>query len=254
MDYKNDVQLWLGDCLELMDNIPDKSVDAIICDLPYGITSADFDNIIDIGQMWKQYERIIKDKGNIVLFGSGMFSHKLALSNERLFRYNLVWKKSKCGSPMTAKYMPMKRHEDILVFGRSGAVYNPQMSEGTPYKRKFTPNKHNNLKYGIKGVEADNKGTRFPISVLDFPQKWRRQDQLHPTQKPVELIEYLIRTYTNDGDLVLDNAAGSMTTAIAAINANRRVICIEKDENYFNVGKNRIEAYITNNSEKNGNG
>lgn len=236
----NKIDLIHGDCLVEMQRIPDKSVDMVLCDLPYGTTACKWDVIIPFDKLWEQYERIIKNNGNIVLFGTGLFAYKLALSNERLFRYELIWKKSKCGSPLTAKFMPMKRHENILVFGRSASVYYPQMEKGKPYKRNYTPNKKNNMEYGIKGVAADNKGTRYPISILDFPQQWRRQDQLHPTQKPVELLEYLIKTYSNEGDTILDNCAGSFSTAIAAINTNRCFIGIEKDENYFSIGTTRV--------------
>ena len=245
-----DIQLIHGNCLIEMQNIPDKSIDCIICDLPYNSTKCDWDSLIPFDDLWQQYGRIIKPKGNIILFGSGLFSHKLALSNEKLFRYGLVWKKSKCGSPLTAKYMPMKRHEDILVFGFSGSKYNPQMSKGEPYKRKYTPNKTNNMKYGINGVQTNNKGTRYPISVLDFPQKWRRQDQIHPTQKPVALIEYLIKTYSNEGDTVLDNCMGSGSCGVAAVNTHRKFIGIELDENYFNIAKQRIDEAIKKKSEK----
>jgi len=172
----NKQELWLGDCLELMNNIPDKSVDMVLCDLPYGTTKCKWDVIIPFKNLWENYNRIIKPNGNIILFGTGLFAFKLAISNEKLYRYDIIWKKSKCGSPLTAKYMPLKKHELILVFGNSAAKYNPQMTEGAPYKRKWTPNKINNMKYGIDGVTTDNKGTRHPTTILDFPQKWRRQD------------------------------------------------------------------------------
>jgi len=239
------IDLRKGDCLELMKDIPDKSIDAIIADLPYGTTANKWDSVLDLNKLWAEYERILIPKGNIVLFGAGLFAFKLALSNEKLFRYDMVWKKSKCGSPLTAKYMPLKKHEMILVFGESAACYNPQMTEGKPYKRKWTPNKVNNMKYGIAGVQADNKGTRHPITVLDFPQKWRRQDQIHPTQKPVALIEYLIRTYTNEGETVLDNCMGSGTTGVACINTNRNFIGMELDDKYFEIAKARINEAIT---------
>ena len=229
-----------GDCLETMQKIPSKSIDLILCDLPYGTTKNKWDIIIPFEQLWKEYERIIKPKGNILLFGAGLFAFELALSNKKLYRYDLIWKKSKCGSPLTAKYMPMKRHEMILVFGKSASYYNPQMVEGTPYKRNYTPNKTNNMEFGIKGVQTDNKGTRHPITILDFPQRWRRQDQLHPTQKPIELIEWLIDSYSQEGDMVLDNAMGSGTTIVGARNKNRRCIGIEKDEVIFNKAVFRI--------------
>jgi DNA modification methylase len=233
--------IYLGDCLELMPMVPDKSVDAIICDLPFGYTANGWDQIIPFDKMWEQYERLIKDDGNIILFCSGMFTHKLALSNEKLYRYELIWQKSKCGSPFTAKYMPLKKHENILVFGKSAAKYNPQLTEGTPYKRNYTPNKTNNMKYGIKGVSTDNKGTRHPGTVLDFPQQWRRQDQVHPTQKPVELMEWLIKSYTNPGDLVLDNCCGSGTTCLAAYKTGRDYIGMEIEEEYYNIALDRMK-------------
>jgi site-specific DNA-methyltransferase (adenine-specific) len=239
-------KIYNEDCLEGMKRIDDKSVDCIICDLPYQSTSMNWDVQLSVDKLWEQYERIIKPKGNIILFGSGLFAFKLALSNEKLFRYDMVWKKSKCGSPLTAKYMPMKRHEMVLVFGESAAYYEPQMSKGTPYKRKYTPNKVNNLGYGIKGVETDNKGTRHPITVLDFPQKWRRQDQIHPTQKPVELIEFLVKSYCPEGGLVLDNCMGSGTTAVACINTNRKYIGFEIEEKYFKIANVRIIELLNN--------
>lgn len=233
-------KIYNEDCLEGMKKIDDHSVDCIICDPPYQITSMNWDVQLPVDKLWEHYKRIIKPKGNIILFGSGLFAFKLALSNEKLFRYDMVWKKSKCGSPLTAKYMPLKKHEMVLVFGEPAAYYEPQMSEGTPYKRKYTPNKVNNLGYGIKGVQTDNKGTRHPITVLDFPQKWRRQDQIHPTQKPIELIEFLVKSYCPEGGLVLDNCMGSGTTAIACINTNRNYIGFEIEEKYCKIANIRI--------------
>ena len=237
-------KIYLGDCLELMKFIPDKSINLICADLPYGKTANKWDSLIDLVKLWKEYERILVSKGNIILFGTGTFAFKLALSNEKLFRYDMVWKKSKCGSPLSAKYMPMKKHELLLVFGESASYYNPILTEGTPYKRKWTPNKKNNMEYGIAGVITDNKGTRHPTTILDFPQKWRRQDQLHPTQKPVELLEWIINSYSKKDDLVLDNSAGSSSTAIACINTNRNWIMIEKDEDYYNLSLKRISEKL----------
>lgn len=233
--------LYNGDCFDVMANIPDHSIDLILCDLPYGTTANRWDTVIPFDDMWSAYERIIKPKGNIVLFGAGLFAFKLALSNERLFRYDMVWQKSKSGSPLTAKYMPLKKHEIVLVFGESAAYYEPQMHKGTPYKRKYTPNKVNNMQYGIKGVQTDNKGTRHPSTVLDFPQKWRRQDQVHPTQKPVELMEFLVKSYCPENGIVLDNCMGSGSTGVACINTNRDFIGIEIEEKYFEIAKKRID-------------
>ena len=237
------VELYNDDCLVVMRQLIERGikVDAIIADIPYGIHNNKFDTLIPFNEMWDCLIKLVKDKGNIVLFASGLFTYKLALSNEKLFRYELVWKKSKCGSPLTAKYMPLKKHENILVFGKSAAYYEPQMQIGTPYKRKYTPNKVNNLGFGIKGVQTDNKGTRHPTTILDFPQKWRRQDQLHPTQKPVELMEFLVKSYCPENGLVLDFTMGSGSTGVACRNTNRNFIGIEIDENYYNIAKDRIE-------------
>jgi site-specific DNA-methyltransferase (adenine-specific) len=232
--------IYLGDCLDLMKDMDDKSIDLIACDLPFGTTKNKWDIIIAFDELWKNYSRIIKPDGNIILFGTGLFAFKLALSNEKMYRYDMIWKKSKCGSPLTAKYMPLKKHELILVFGNGAAKYNPQMTEGLPYKRKWTPNKINNMKYGIGGVITDNKGTRHPTTVLDFPQKWRRQDQIHPTQKPLPLLEWVVKTYSNENDLILDNCMGSGTTCLAAKNTGRKFIGIEKEEKYFNIAKTRL--------------
>ena len=237
------IELYNDDCLVIMRQLIERGikVDAIIADIPYGIHNNKFDTLIPFNEMWDCLIKLVKDKGNIVLFASGLFTYKLALSNEKLFRYELVWKKSKCGSSLTAKYMPLKKHENILVFGKSAAYYEPQMQIGTPYKRKYTPNKVNNLGFGIKGVQTDNKGTRHPTTILDFPQKWRRQDQLHPTQKPVELMEFLVKSYCPENGLVLDFTMGSGSTGVACRNTNRNFIGIEIDENYYNIAKDRIE-------------
>ena len=237
------IELYNDDGIKIMRQLIDKGVevDAIIADIPYGIHNNKFDEVIPFDDMWDCLTKLVKPKGNIVLFAGGLFTYKLALSNTKLFRYELIWKKSKCGSPFTAKYMPLKKHENILIFGKSAAYYEPQMENGTPYKRKYTPNKVNNLGFGIKGVQTDNKGTRHPTTILDFPQKWRRQDQLHPTQKPVELMEFLVKSYCPENGLVLDFTMGSASTGVACRNTNRNFIGIEIDENYYNIAKDRIE-------------
>ena len=240
----NDIQLIQGDCLDLMQGLEDKSIDLILCDLPYGTTKNKWDTVIPFDKLWEQYERIIKPKGNIVLFGTGLFAFKLALSNEKLFRYDMLWKKSKCGSPFTAKYMPMKKHELILVFGESAAYYEPQMSEGTPYKRKNTAYSTNNFGFGLKNLVIENDGTRHPSTVLDFPQKWRRQDQVHPTQKPVELMEFLVKSYCPENGVILDNCMGSGSTGIACVNTNRKFIGMELEEEYFKIAEEHIRSVI----------
>lgn len=241
------IKLFKGDCLDIMKNISDGSIDCIICDLPYGTTYNDWDIPIPFDKMWEQYNRIIKDDGAIILFGTEPFSSKLRMSNLKGFKYDLVWKKSKSGNAFNAKYRPINKHEMISVFSKNGngnkLVYNPQMVEGEPYKRiKQIKNGVNNHKININSKEYsyENKGTRHPTTILDFPQKWRRQDQLHPCQKPVELLEWLIKSYSNEGDTILDNCMGSGSTGIACKNLNRNFIGIELNEDYFNIAKKRI--------------
>ena len=235
--------LYNDDCIKIMRQLisDEVKVDAVICDPPYGKTILHWDNVIPFNEMWECLNKLVKPKGNIVLFGAGIFAYKLALSNEKRFRYELIWKKSKCGSPLTAKYMPLKKHESILVFGKPASYYCPQMTEGKPYKRKYTPNKKNNLGYGIQGVQTDNKGTRHPSTILDFQQKWRRKDQLHPTQKPVALMEFLVKSYCPEGGTVLDFCMGSGSTGVACVKNNRNFIGIEIKQNYFEISKERLE-------------
>lgn len=239
----NNIQLYNDDCIKKMCELADDGVkvDLVLTDPPYGSTSCWWDNIIPFDEMWDCLIKLIKSKRNILLFSSGLFTYKLALSNEKMFRYELIWKKSKCGSPFTAKFMPLKKHENILVFGESASLYNPQLTKGEPYSRKSTNYKTNNMKYGVKTTSTNNNGTRQPISVLEFPQKWRRQDQLHPTQKPVELLEYLIRTYTNENDTVLDFTMGSGSTGVACQNTNRDFIGIELNKEYYDIAVERLK-------------
>jgi len=239
------INLIKGDCLEEMKNIPDDSVDFICCDLPYGSTSNDWDNAMPNNLLWEQYKRIIKKGGAIALFGTGLFTYKLALSNEKMYKYEIVWHKSKSGSAFTAKYRPIAKHESILIFGSGKVKYNPQLIKGEPYYRKRKANKGskpNNHKLGVTNdSETVNYGFRYPGTVQFFQQKWRRQDQLHPTQKPVSLMEFLISSFSDEGDLVLDNCMGSGTTGVACKNLNRNFIGIEMDDKYFEIAKERIE-------------
>lgn len=237
------IELYNGDCLEVMKGIPDGSVDLVIADLPYGTTNVSWDSVIPYQPLWEAFNRICKEGATIILFGNGVFTAKTICSNEKWYKYNLVWKKSKCGSPLLAKFRPMMKHEDVIVFTKGGGkhkIYNPQKTEGTPYKRTGVVTKTNNHGYGVSVVSSDNKGERHPTSVLDFPMKWRRQDQVHPTQKPVELIEWLIKSYSNDGDVVVDPTMGSGTTGVACKNTNRAFIGIELDEKYFEIAQERI--------------
>ena len=238
------MKLYNGDCLKIMKDIPDKSIDFICADLPYGSTANKWDTIIPFDKLWEHYKRIMKDDCAIALFGTGIFAYKLALSNEKMYKYDIIWSKSKSGSAFTAKYRPVSKHENILIFGKGRTKYNPQLEKGEPYYRKRKPNKGdkpNNHKLGvISESETINTGFRYPGTVKFSQQKWRRQDQIHPTQKPVELIEWLVKSYTNEGDLVLDNTMGCGTSGLACKNLNRNFIGIELDEEYFNIAENRI--------------
>lgn len=245
MDYK-DSNLWLmqGDCLERMKEIPSGSVDLVLTDPPYQTTNCSWDSMIPFEEMWKELTRVIKKEKAILLFGTEPFSSMLRLSNLKWFKYDWIWHKSKCGSAFTSKYRPQQKHEIISVFGKGKVSYYPQLVAGEPYTRKRKENKGdkpNNHNLGVtKESITENTGFRYPETVQFFQQKWRRQDQLHPTQKPVELMEYLIKTYTNGGEVVLDFTMGSGTTGVACVNLNRKFIGIEMDENYFNITKERI--------------
>ena len=247
-------ELQLGNCLELMKEIPDNSIDFICCDPPYGTTSIKWDEVIDFHKMWEHYERIIKPKGIVCLFGSQPFSAQLICSKIDWFRYELVWNKNKCGSPGLAKHRPMKTHENILIFSKKpGGTYNPQMEKGEPYSRTSKNpegyvGKKNDHNYGLKPRKSfTNEGTRYPKSILNISRDFSAQQQVHPTQKPVPLLEWLIKTYSNENETVLDNCMGSGSCGVAAINLNRKFIGIEMDPNYFKVSEDRIK--IASNAE-----
>ena len=232
-----------GDCLEVMKGIEDKSIDAIICDPPFGTTACKWDSVIPFDKLWEQYNRVIKYNGAIVLFASQPFTSKLVCSNMEMFKYCLVWNKNKCGSPGLAKIRPLKTHEDICIFCKTVEIYNPQMEEGEPYYRKRSgKTRANNMGYGFVNSTKDieNTGTRYPKSILNLSRDFSAQQQVHPTQKPVALLEYLIKTYSNEGDLILDNCMGSGSTCVAAKNTNRDYIGIEMDENYYNIAVKRV--------------
>jgi len=232
-------QVWQGDCLELMKEMPDKCVDLVLCDLPYGTTRNKWDSVIPLDLMWKEYERIIKDNGAIVLTAQTPFDKVLGYSNLKLLKYEWIYEKPMATGHLNSKKLPMKAHENILVFYKSLPLYNPQMLDGKPYKSISGRPSSN---YGKQhSVPSDNKGVRFPRSIIRFALD---KIKFHPTQKPVALFEYLIKTYTNEGDLVLDNCAGSFTTAIACNNLKRKWICMEKEEEYCEIGKQRLRQQV----------
>lgn len=239
-------QLYHGDCLEVMKNIPDKSLDMILCDLPFGTTRNIWDQIIPLDQLWEQYERIIKDNGAIVLFAQTPFDKVLGASNLKLLRYEWIWDKKLATGHLNAKKMPLKRHENILVFYKKLPTYYPQMSEGEPYDKGHPKCKSSN--YGKQSAfhNANKDGRRYPTSIIEFSNA-NRQNRLHPTQKNIELLEFLIRTYTNEGEVVLDNCMGSGSTVVAALNTNRKAIGIELDKNYYDIAKTRIEETMIHN-------
>ena len=239
----SEIQLYLGDCLEVMKNIPDHSIDMVLCDLPYGTTSCYWDVVIPFGELWEQYNRLLKTPNSpVVLFGVMPFVCEMWSSNKKEFRHEWIWEKSRSGSAITAKYCPVKIHEHVLVFSKKSPNYFPIMQQGKPYFRQSTKADHNDHNFGIIGnVKTENRGTRYPKTVLKFKQNWSKQQQLHPTQKPVELCEYLIRTYSQEGDTVLDNCMGSGSTGVACIRTGRNFVGIEKEEKYFEIAKKRIE-------------
>jgi site-specific DNA-methyltransferase (adenine-specific) len=242
--------VYCGDCLELMPQIKDKSVDMILCDLPYGTTACKWDVVIPFEPLWEQYKRIIKDDGAIVLFGSEPFSSFLRMSQISLFKYDWIVEKSRAANYVHAKFQPLKAHETISVFSKSPAAQNtkrkmkyiPQMTVDVPYVKNNSGKKQETLSGGNVKTSFVNDGIRYPRSVIYYSWDSDRNQRFHPTQKPVALFEYLIKTYTNVGDVVLDNCAGSGTTGVACKNLNRDFILIEKDPQYCKIIENRLKT------------
>jgi site-specific DNA-methyltransferase (adenine-specific) len=233
-------EVWHGDCLQLMKDIPDKSIDMVLCDLPYGTTACKWDTIIPFEPLWEQYKRIIKDNGAIVLTASQPFTSALVMSNVKMFKYEWMWEKEQGLGNLNAKKRPLMKFENVLVFYKNQPTYNPQMTTGKPYTIKRNKNTAEFLgKNGTKdGYITENKGERYPINILKYNRELKCR--LHPTQKPVALFEYLIKTYTNEGDVVLDNCAGSGTTGVACQNLNRQFILIEKEQEYIDIINARL--------------
>lgn len=243
------IELYNGDCLEIMKNIPDSSVDMILCDPPYGTTPLKWDSVIPFDKMWEEYYRIGKENCPFVIFGNEPFSTFLRISNIKDYKYDWYWQKERLTNIFQVKKRCGKVIENIVVFYKKQPIYNPQKNEhnGPLVKNKIGYNAGFSIiqsgKSEIKPNEYKDDGTRFPIQILKFNRENQR-NLLHPTQKPVELLEYLIKTYTNEKMTVLDNCMGSGSTGIAAINTNRNFIGIELDENYFNIAKERIGKAI----------
>jgi site-specific DNA-methyltransferase (adenine-specific) len=228
-----------------MKQIPDKSIDMILCDLPYGITQYKWDIIIPFEPLWKEYKRIIKDNGCIALFSSQPFTSSLVMSNPKMYKYEWIWQKTHPKGHLNAKKMPMRAHENIEIFYKKPPLYNPQMTHGHTRKvakTNYIKESDGNSCYGRETRNTFYDSTdRFPLDVQIFSND-NQCNKLHPTQKPVALCEYLIRTYTNENDTVLDNCMGSGTTGVACVNTNRNFIGIELDERYFEIARDRIES------------
>ena len=241
-------ELYHGDFLEVMKDISDKSVDLILCDLPYGTTPCKWDTVIDDKLMWEQYNRILKETGNIILFSSQPFTTKLINSNPKMFRYEIIWIKTRPTGFPNANYRPMKKHENILIFTKAStsttgtihATYNPQGLIECERKVKRTSRGYLGESQNTKN-EYISKFTNYPTSIIEFPSEGKT---VHPTQKPVDLLEYLIKTYSNEGEVVLDNCMGSGSTGVACMNTNRRFIGVELEKEYFDIAKKRIEESL----------
>lgn len=230
------VDLRFGDCLLLMKDLPDASVDLILCDLPYGSTQNKWDIIIPFESLWAEYRRLCR--GAVVLHASQPFTSQAVMSNPEWFKYAWVWEKGSATGHLNAKRMPMKLHEDILVFSKDNPPYHPQGL--VPYG-KITRRGHNGTNFGVSGKENFQEFTNYPRTIIKFKNDPK---PVHPTQKPVALMEYLTCTYSNEGDLVLDNCMGSGSTGVACVNTNRNFIGIEKDPKYFEIAKRRIDAAV----------
>jgi len=246
------IDLKQGDCLKLMKDIPDGSIDMVLADLPYGTTSAKWDKIIPFEPLWEQYDRVIKDNGAIVLTATQPFVSALVMSNPKLYRYSWYWNKITGSNPMTAKYKPMPVVEEVLVFSKKAVSYMPIMVDADPANMRKRDGVYRNSKGIIggnttfKSSKTHDESKRYPKNLLSYSNRkgeLNNVNRIHPTQKPVALFEYLIKTYTNAGDTVLDNCMGSGTTGVACINTNRNFIGMELEEKYFKIAKERIENH-----------
>jgi site-specific DNA-methyltransferase (adenine-specific) len=231
-----------ADCFDVFPFIEDKSIDAIICDLPYGTTQNKWDSILPLNELWKEYKRILKDGGCIVLFGNQPFTSDLIYSNRDWFKYEIIWDKGRASGHLNAKIMPLRKHDNILIFAKKKTTYNPQFTNGDAYTRT---SKSETCK-GNYGKHEDstivNDGYRYPTTIFYEPIG-RQQNKTHPTEKPIGLLEMLVKTYTNEGDTVLDNTMGSGTCGLASIKNNRKFIGIEKEKQYYDIAVRRLSSY-----------
>lgn len=223
--------IFEGDCIEIMKQFPDNCIDMILCDLPYGTTQNKWDSIIPLDELWHEYKRIIKENGAIVLTSQGLFTAQLMLSNPKQFKYKWVWEKSKPTNFLNAKKQPLRKYEDVCVFYKKQPVYNPQMVQGEPYDKGFRKNQLSGSYGDFQPVHVHSDGKRYPTDVIYFKTAESEGEVIHPTQKPVELGRYFVRTYTNPGALVLDNTFGSGSFLLSALLEGRNFVGIEKNEN-----------------------
>ena len=232
------MRLWHGDCLTLMKDIDTNSVDMLLVDLPYGTTQCKWDSIISLKDLWIEYNRIIKDNGAILFHCGQHFTSNLIMSNVKNFKYEWVWEKSKASNYLNAKKQPLRAHESIAVFYRKPPTYNPQMTQGEAYN-KGTAKRETEVYGSQRAVEVKSDGERYPRTVQYFVTA-EKEGKLHPTQKPIALTEYFVKTFSNPGDVILDNTMGSGTTGVACVNLDREFIGIEKDKEYFDIAVERI--------------
>lgn len=242
------ISLICGDCLTEMDKIKDNSIDMVLCDLPYNVTSMKWDCLIPFDELWEQYDRICKPNANIVLFSSGLFTMDLIQSNRKDFKYKLIWHKNVPTGMASAKYRPMKYYEEICVFNRGVGTYNPIMKERVGEKKDCYRYDHycgdnNHIKFDKQKKRYDPDLVQ-PSDVLNFKVVPNRKGKIHPTEKPVDILEYLIKTYSKEGDTILDNCAGSFSAAVAAMKTRRNFIGIEKDFTYFDKGFERVSVFF----------
>lgn len=234
-------RLYEGDCLEIMKTLPDECIDMILCDLPYGTTQNKWDSVIPLDALWSEYNRIIKPNGAIVLTSQGVFTAQLIISQSKIFKYKWVWEKSKPTNFLNSKKQPLRKHEDVCVFYKKQPVYNPQMTQGEPYNKGVRKNQLSGSYGDFQPVVVSSDGERYPTDIIYVKTAESEGAVIHPTQKPVELGRYLVRTYTNQGDIVLDNTFGSGSFLAAALLEGRNFIGIEKNEDVSLFKKEKID-------------
>lgn len=242
MNYNEIInQLFEGDCLKYLKQFPDNSIDMVLCDLPYGTTQNKWDSVISLSKLWKEYERVVKDNGAIVLTSQGLFTAQLMMSNPKMFKYKWIWEKSKPTNFLNAKKQPLRKYEDVCVFYKKQPTYNPQMTKGEPYNKGVRKNQLSGSYGDFQPVHVYSDGSRYPTDIIYFKTAESEGKVIHPTQKPIELGRYFIRTYSNPGDLILDNTFGSGSFLVAALLEGRNFVGIEKNKNVEQFKKSDID-------------